>query len=160
MTRSRLFNSLVMGLLATCIGFMSASTTSATETIQPESRLTSGAPALDNDSADDETAEPLGPHEGVTRYHCYFAGGTAVELDIRLCPNASVNIVRDGNIVGKVSTDSNGKPYVGSDPNWYCVASVASGVITLFTAAGTPVGWVAAGSILNAIGIYSSCRQG
>ncbi|MDO5677697.1 MAG: hypothetical protein Q4G35_09365 [Propionibacteriaceae bacterium] len=110
------------------------------------------------EAVSDGNIVPLGPSEGVIRYHCYFAGGSAVEFNIRYCRNASVNIVQDGKVIGKVSTDSSGRPYVGGNPNWYCVAAVASGVIGIFTAGGVKVGWVAASWILNAIGLYGSCK--
>lgn len=160
---ARWFPRIVAGVLIMCLGFVAPSNASAAEAGDTElsMRVTSAAvePAEQEQQALTGGIVPMGPHEGVIRYHCYFAGGSAVEYNIRYCRNASVNIVQNGKTIGHVSTDSSGKPYVGKTPNWYCVAAVGSGIISIFTGAGVKVGWLTAAWLLNTIGLYGSCKK-
>ncbi|MDY4492432.1 MULTISPECIES: hypothetical protein [Schaalia] len=92
-----------------------------------------------------------------TLYKCFFAGGVQYETNLSYCRNVSVHMIQEGRVVGRFSTDSNGRVYTGRNPSVGCLVALASGGLKLVAPGGGTVGWVAGSWVLAFLGIAVSC---
>lgn len=92
-----------------------------------------------------------------TLYKCFFPGGVQYETNLSNCRNVSVHMIQEGVVVGRFSTDSNGRVYTGRNPSVGCLVALASGGFALVAPGGGHIGWLAGSWVLTALGIATSC---